>query len=129
MKASPAWHWMKKDMGGAAARWVRRRCCASSMCDRSAVVIPVENSVDGNSFRPGDVAFRKGLTVEITNTMRRGGLVLGRWLAMASESSPSCWWISRRSPAAARVALGPELPPVYGGSQELVRELLTVRMP
>jgi leucyl aminopeptidase len=128
MKASAGMALMKKDMGGAAcalgaAQMLRE---LDVPIDLRVVIPAVENSVDGNSFRPGDVwRSRKGLTVEITNTDAEGRLVLADALAMASESSPELLIDFATLTGAARVALGPELPPVYSGSQELVRELLT----
>jgi leucyl aminopeptidase len=126
MKPSAGMALMKKDMGGAAAALAT----AQLLCDLRVpvdlrVLIPaVENSVDGNSFRPGDVwRSRKGLTVEITNTDAEGRLVLADALALASESSPDLLVDFATLTGAARVALGPELPPVYSGSHELVRAL------
>jgi leucyl aminopeptidase len=50
--------------------------------------------------------------------------VLADALALASEATPDLLVDFATLTGAARVALGPELPPVYGGSPELVRELL-----
>jgi leucyl aminopeptidase len=62
--------------------------------------------------------------VEITNTDAEGRLVLADALALASESVPDLLVDFATLTGAARVALGPELPPVYGGSRVLVDELL-----
>jgi leucyl aminopeptidase len=90
------------------------------------VLIPaVENSVDGASFRPGDVwRSRKGLTVEIGNTDAEGRLVLADALHAASEESPDLIIDFATLTGAARIALGPELPPVYGGDPALVADLV-----
>jgi len=120
---------MKKDMGGAA--------CALGLAEQLRlldvpvdlrVLIPaVENSVGGNAFRPGDVwRSRKGLTVEIGNTDAEGRLVLADALQAASEEKPDLLIDFATLTGAARVALGPELPPLYGGDAALVAELVQV---
>jgi leucyl aminopeptidase len=118
---------MKKDMGGAACALAT----AQLLLDRRAqidlrVLIPaVENSVDGLSFRPGDVwRSRKGLTVEITNTDAEGRLVLADALTAAGEENPDLIIDFATLTGAARVALGAELPPIYGGNPELLQQLL-----
>lgn len=119
---------MKKDMGGAAAALAAAQMLRELdvAVDLRVLVPAVENSVDGNAFRPGDVwRSRKGLTVEITNTDAEGRLVLADTLALASESTPDLLVDFATLTGAARVALGPELPPVYGGSQQLVQELVS----
>ena len=118
---------MKKDMGGAACALGTAR--ALRMLDLPLdlrVLIPaVENSVDGASFRPGDVwRSRKGLTVEIGNTDAEGRLVLADALHAASEQSPDLIIDFATLTGAARIALGPELPPVYGGDPLLVAGLV-----
>ncbi len=127
MKPSAGMALMKKDMGGAAcvlgaAQMLRE---LDVPIDLRVLIPAVENSVDGNAFRPGDVwRSRKGLSVEITNTDAEGRLVLADALALASEATPDLLVDFATLTGAARVALGPELPPVYSGSPELVRELL-----
>jgi leucyl aminopeptidase len=126
MKPSAGMALMKKDMGGAAtalgAAQLLRELDVN--VDLRVLIPAVENSVDGSAFRPGDILrSRKGLTVEITNTDAEGRLVLADALALASESRPDLLVDFATLTGAARVALGPELPPVYGGSQELVREV------
>jgi leucyl aminopeptidase len=126
MKPSSGMALMKKDMGGAAAvlATAQMLCELQVPVDLRVLIPAVENSVDGNAFRPGDVwRSRKGLTVEITNTDAEGRLVLADALALASESAPDLLVDFATLTGAARVALGPELPPAYSGSLELVREL------
>ncbi|MFV0408693.1 MAG: leucyl aminopeptidase family protein [Paracoccus sp. (in: a-proteobacteria)] len=109
---------MKKDMGGAAtvlglAQMLVETGTADGL--RLRLLIPaVENAIAGNAFRPGDIlTSRKGLTVEINNTDAEGRLVLADALAYAAEDRPD-WLISMATlTGAARVALGPELPPFY----------------
>ena len=109
---------MKKDMGGAATvLGLAQMLAATGAADgmRLRVLIPaVENSISANAFRPGDIlTSRKGLTVEINNTDAEGRLVLADALALAAEDQPD-WLISMATlTGAARVALGPDVPPFY----------------
>ena len=79
------------------------------------MLIPAaENAISGRAFRPGDVLkSRKGLTVEIGNTDAEGRLVLADALALADEEAPELLVSMATLTGAARVALGPELPPFY----------------
>ncbi len=107
---------MKKDMGGAAHVLGLARLVMESGTDvRLRVLVPaVENAVGGDAFRPGDVIpSRKGLTVEIGNTDAEGRLVLADALAYADEESPDLLIDMATLTGAARVALGPDLPPLY----------------
>ncbi len=56
---------------------------------------------------------RKGLTVEIGNTDAEGRLVLADALALADEEEPELLIDMATLTGAARVALGPDLPPFY----------------
>jgi leucyl aminopeptidase len=126
IKPSAGMAWMKKDMGGAAAALATAQLLRELdvPLDLRVLVPAVENSVDGAAFRPGDVwRSRKGLSVEITNTDAEGRLVLADALALAAEESPALIVDFATLTGAARVALGPELPPVYGGDAALVQEL------
>ena len=82
---------------------------------RLRVLIPAaENAISGRAFRPGDVLkSRKGLTVEIGNTDAEGRLVLADALALADEEAPALIVTMATLTGAARVALGPELPPFF----------------
>lgn len=107
---------MKKDMGGAASVLsLAHMIMASGMKVRLRVLIPaVENAISGNAFRPGDVInTRKGLTVEIGNTDAEGRLVLCDALTLADEENPAIIIDMATLTGAARVALGPDLPPIY----------------
>ena len=118
---------MKKDMGGAAAVLALARLIMESALDiRLRVVIPcVENAVSGVSFRPGDVyPSRKGLNVEIGNTDAEGRLILADALALADEEAPDLLIDMATLTGAARVALGPDLPPFYTHNDEAASELM-----
>lgn len=107
---------MKKDMGGAATiLGLARMIMQAKLPVRLRVLIPaVENSIAGEAFRPGDVfKTRKGLTVEIGNTDAEGRLILCEALALADEEAPDLLVDMATLTGAARVALGPDLPPFY----------------
>jgi leucyl aminopeptidase len=117
---------MKKDMGGAAAVLA----CADMIIGaklpvRLRVLIPaVENSIAGAAFRPGDVLpSRKGLFVEIGNTDAEGRLILADALTLADEEEPELIADFATLTGAARVALGPDLPPFYTEDEELAAAL------
>ncbi|MDH6230961.1 leucyl aminopeptidase [Mesorhizobium soli] len=119
---------MKKDMGGAAnVLGLASMIMAADLPVRLRVLIPaVENSIAGNAFRPGDVLpSRKGLTVEIGNTDAEGRLILADALALADEEAPELLIDMATLTGAARVALGPDLPPFYTDDDALAAELAT----
>lgn len=116
IKAASGMLLMKKDMGGAAnVLGLARMIMDAQLPVRLRVLIPaVENAIAGNAFRPGDVLrSRKGLSVEIGNTDAEGRLVLADALALADEESPDLIIDMATLTGAARVALGPDLPPFY----------------
>ncbi len=92
---------------------------------RLRVLLPmVENAVAGNSFRPGDIIrSRKGITVEIGNTDAEGRLILADALALADEEKPDLMIDYATLTGAARVALGPDLPPFYTDDEALAGEI------
>ncbi len=117
---------MKKDMGGAACVLA----LAHMIMDRGlrvrlrALVPAVENAISGSAFRPLDVyRARKGITVEIGNTDAEGRLVLADALALADEETPALVVDMATLTGAARVALGPDLPPFYTDDDALAADL------
>ena len=127
IKPSSSMLLMKKDMGGAASVLG----LASMIMDAGLpvtlrVLIPaVENSVSANSFRPGDVlTARNGITVENRNTDAEGRLVLGDALVEASSEDPDLIIDMATLTGAARVALGPDLPPLFTDGDDLAAEIL-----
>ncbi len=117
---------MKKDMGGAAnVLALALMVMDAGLKLRLRVLIPaVENAVAGNAFRPLDIfPSRKGLTVEIGNTDAEGRLVLADALALADEEKPDLLIDLGTLTGAARVALGPDLPPFYTDDETLAQEL------
>jgi leucyl aminopeptidase len=127
LKPGAAMLLMKKDMGGAACALA----LASMLMSQNAplqlrVLLPcVENSVDGLSYRPGDILrSRKGLTVEIGNTDAEGRLILADALAEADAEAPDLLIDLATLTGAARTALGPELPAAYSPDETLLASAL-----
>ena len=113
---------MKKDMGGAAhILALAEMVMAARLPVRLHMLVPaVENAIAGNAFRPGDIIkSRKGLTVEIDNTDAEGRLVLADAITKAMESEPELLIDFATLTGAARVALGPDLPPVFANDDDL----------
>jgi leucyl aminopeptidase len=129
IKSSSGMALMKKDMGGAAVTLaLANMLMHAGVRARVRVLIPaVENSIGGNAYRPGDVlATRKGLTVEVGNTDAEGRLVLCDALALADAERPDLLIDFATLTGAARVALGPELPALFGTDEKAVAELARV---
>jgi leucyl aminopeptidase len=127
IKPSSSMLLMKKDMGGAAnVLGLAHAIVDARLRVRLRVLIPiVENAISDESFRPGDVlTARDGTTVEIGNTDAEGRLILADALALASEEKPQLLLDMATLTGAARVALGPDLPPLYTASDELAQGLM-----
>ena len=117
---------MKKDMGGAANVLAAAHMIMDGKLKlRLRVLIPaVENAISGDAFRPLDVyKSRKGITVEIGNTDAEGRLVLADALTLADEEAPDLIVDMATLTGAARVALGPELPPLFTHDDRLAADL------
>ena len=116
LKSAAGMRQMKKDMGGGAhALALGRLVMQANLPVRLSVLVPVvENAVSGDAFRPGDIlSSRKGLTIEVGNTDAEGRLILADALARANELEPDLTIDFATLTGAARVALGPQLPPFY----------------
>lgn len=127
LKAAAGMLKMKKDMGGAATvLGLAAMVMAAELPVQLRVLIPaVENAVAGNAYRPGDILeTRKGLTVEVGNTDAEGRLVLCDALAEADGESPDLIIDIATLTGAARVALGPDLPAFFTGSDQVAAALL-----
>ncbi|HBK90773.1 MAG TPA: leucyl aminopeptidase, partial [Parvularcula sp.] len=128
IKSAEGMQLMKKDMGGAAHALGLARMIMEGKLDLSLrVIIPaVENAIAGDAFRPGDIIrSRKGLTVEIGNTDAEGRLVLADAMTLGSEAGPQLMITLATLTGAARVALGPELPPFYCDDEAFARTVLS----
>jgi leucyl aminopeptidase len=126
IKPASAMEMMKKDMGGGATALALARMIMEAKLDVNLrVLIPiVENSISATAFRPGDVLkSRKGLTVEIGNTDAEGRLILADALALADEEAPALMFDFATLTGAARVALGPDLPPFYTDDEALAADI------
>ena len=126
IKPSSSMLLMKKDMGGAAnvlalAQLIMR----SNLKVRLRVLIPaVENAISATAFRPGDILkSRSGLTVEIGNTDAEGRLILADALTLAIEEDPDLLIDMATLTGAARVALGPDLPPFFTDDEALATDI------
>lgn len=127
IKPTPAMVLMKKDMGGAASVLaLASMIMAAKLKVRLRVLIAAaDNAISGNAFRPGDVLqSRKGITVEIGNTDAEGRLVMADALALADEEKPVTLVTMATLTGAARVALGPDLPPFYSTDDVFAADVL-----
>ena len=118
---------MKKEMGGSAhALALGRLVMQADLPVRLVVLVAaVENAISADAFRPGDIlSSRKGLTIEIGNTDAEGRLILADILTRAGEHAPDLTLDFATLTGAARVALGPDLPPLYSEDEALVADLL-----
>jgi len=126
IKPSAGMRQMKKDMGGAAhALALGRMIMAAKLPVRLAVLLPVvENAISGDAMRPGDVlSSRKGLSIEVGNTDAEGRLILADALTRAGELEPALTIDLATLTGAARVALGPQLPPFYTDDEDLAADI------
>lgn len=117
---------MKKDMGGAAhALALARLIMGAALPVRLICCVPaVENAIGPNAFRPSDILkSRKGLTVEVEDTDAEGRLILGDALTRASEHKPELIIDFATLTGAARVALGPDLAPLYTDDDALAADM------
>lgn len=118
---------MKKDMGGAAnVLGLARLIMDAKLPFRLQLIIPaVDNAISGNSFRPSDIIeSRKGLSVEIGNTDAEGRLVLADALAYGDEQAPQLMLDMATLTGAARIALGPDLPPFYTQDEAFAQKII-----
>ena len=117
---------MKKDMGGAATvLGLAHMIMSLNLNVNLRVIIPaVENSISSNSFRPQDILVsRKGMSVEINHTDAEGRLVLADALCLADEDYPDLLICNATLTGAARVALGPDMPPFFTDDEELAIQI------
>ena len=127
IKPSAGMRLMKKDMGGAAhALALGRMVMAAKLPVRLVVLAPVvENAISGDAMRPGDVlASRKGLSIEVGNTDAEGRLILADALTRAAELEPALTIDLATLTGAARIALGPQLPPFFTDDDALADQVL-----
>jgi leucyl aminopeptidase len=119
---------MKKDMGGAAhALALARMIMSAELRVRLICCVPtVENAIGPNAFRPSDILkSRKGVTVEVEDTDAEGRLILADALTRASELKPELVIDFATLTGAARVALGPDLAPLYTDDDKLAEDIIS----
>jgi leucyl aminopeptidase len=119
--------WMKKDLGGAAhAIALAQLVMGARLPVRLTLLVPtVENAVAGNAMRPGEIVVtRAGHSVEIDNTDAEGRLILCDALAYGGEQRPDLMIDFATLTGAARVALGPDLPALFGNDDALANAAL-----
>lgn len=117
---------MKKDMGGAAhVIALASLVMGANLPVHLKLYVPaVENAISGDAFRPGDILpSRKGLSVEIDNTDAEGRLILADALARACEEDPDLLIDFATLTGAARIALGPDLAPVYTDNDKVAADI------
>ena len=116
---------MKGDMAGGAAVIQGLAAIAELGLPVRAigVVASTENVQDAAAYKPGDILrASNGKTIEVINTDAEGRLVLADALALADEEAPELIVDMATLTGAARVALGPELPPFYTGDDALAAD-------
>ena len=115
---------MKKDMGGAANVLALAQMVMEANQGAAAGADPaVENAVSGNAFRPLDIfPSRKGYGGD-RQYRRRRPVILADALALADEEKPDLLIDMGTLTGAARVALGPELPPFYTNDETLAADV------
>jgi leucyl aminopeptidase len=133
LKPPPFMLLMKKDMGGAAhVLGVAHAIMSLDLHVRLRVLISAaENSVGGESFRPGDVLkSRKGLTVEVSDTDAEGRLVVADALAYAcdGDAKPDLLVDFCTLTGSARAALGYDIPAVFSNRDQLADDLKNIGM-
>ena len=127
IKSAASARLMKKDMGGAAhALALAKMIMANNLPIHLHVLVAIaENAISAGAYRPGDIlSSRSGQTVEIDNTDAEGRLVLGDTLTRAAEDKPVLIIDFATLTGAARVALGPTLPPYFSNRSRPVASLL-----
>jgi leucyl aminopeptidase len=127
LKPADGMRWMKKDMGGAAhAIALAGLIMQAKLPVRLSLLIPaVENAVSGAAMRPGEViTTRAGITVEVDNTDAEGRLVLCDAITYAGEQKPDLIVDFATLTGAARIALGPDLPALFGNQDDLAERVL-----
>ncbi len=117
---------MRKDMGGAAhAMGLARLIMHFKLPIQLQLLLPmVENSINGNAYRPGDILMsRKGLSVEINNTDAEGRLILADALTRASETNPELIIDFATLTGAARIAMGPTMAALFSNTDSIANSL------
>jgi len=128
MKPASSMEDMKGDMGGAAAVVGLMHALAARKAKANVVGIIglVENAVDGNSQRPGDiVTSMSGQTIEVLNTDAEGRLVLADALWYCNDRFQPKFMIDLATlTGAILVALGQQHAGLFANDDELAGRLV-----
>jgi len=128
MKPASGMEDMKGDMGGAAAVAGLMHALASRKARANVVGIIglVENAVDGNAQRPGDiVTSMSGQTIEVLNTDAEGRLVLADALWYCNERFEPAFMVNLATlTGAIMVALGQYHAGLFSNDDDLAGKLL-----
>lgn len=119
---------MKMDMSGAAAVFGIVKAVAELKLPINLVaVMPVlENSLDGASYRPGDILeTMSGQTVEILNTDAEGRLALADALTYVEKYDPDVVINMATLTGAMVIALGEDFSGVFGNHNPLINDLIS----
>lgn len=120
---------MKKDMGGAAhVLGLADMVMDAGLNVSLRVLIPaVENNLDSNSFRPGDVlTARNGKTTLNVNSDAEGRIILSDCLVAAAEEKPDLIIDCATLTGAQRVAMGPDIPSIFCTDDNVARRLAEI---
>jgi len=129
LKPADSLEWMKFDMAGAAAvigvMYALSRSGSRSLQSQVVAYIPiVENLVDGNSYKPGDVIRTySGKTVEVLNTDAEGRLILADALSIAQQEGATTVIDVATLTGACVVALGARIAGLFSRSDELASRI------
>lgn len=128
IKPPPFMLLMKKDMGGSAhVLALAHIIMGLNLPVRLRVLISAaENSISGESFRPGDIIqSRKGLSVEVGDTDAEGRLVVSDALTYACEGDkkPDLLIDYCTLTGSARAALGFDIPAFFSNRDDLIDTL------
>lgn len=118
---------MKKDMGGSAHVLALAKLIMEHQLpvQLKVYIAAVENMISGHAYRPSDVIHtRRGLTVEIVNTDAEGRVVLSDALQLACEANPDLIIDFATLTGAARIAMGPDVPPFFTNRDEISDALM-----
>ncbi|WHN65205.1 leucyl aminopeptidase [Cysteiniphilum sp. QT6929] len=117
---------MKMDMGGAAAVFGTMKAIVELKLPINIIgaVALVENSIDGDSYRPGDVlTSMKGITVEIGNTDAEGRLALCDTLTYIERYDPKVVIDIATLTGAMVISLGGDITGLFGNNDALVNDI------
>jgi len=112
---------------GSAAIAISLFLMANSLLKKTKIVLIIpmaENSVSGNSMRPGDIlTSSSGKKVEISHTDAEGRLLLADAMELANKYNPSLIVDFATLTGAARVALGEDIPAYFSNNEDVAKKI------